>query len=381
MNLNFVRKKEQMISADFIGNNIIEFYGSIHGTVFRACNFDPAANTVCEISPEIKKYHFVTVRNCIYNQDKFYFSSYEKTDEGAKFSVYAYDFAGNESSCIFSFYEENISLNGFDRIKIFVLSSSNFLIQTEVFTPEKTRSLMGAISFRQKLYSTESGEFKDVNIPDFRNNGINSIIPVSENMVVVKCGFSIMEDKRFTALSENEALIESIYLTNSAQLIADISLNKTTGSMRLIDTAYFESCISTPAAKDQYIFYKIFNIPQNAVDINFVNTQSLKRFTYRIDDSNKEYAAMPLVIDNIPYIKLKSKNTERFINLTRGLEDMEFLNEDFICSSGNLLIFSKMRRGKECLRIYSYPSLRMICEEQCSLEAICRKNDEYYIYI
>lgn len=381
MNLNFIRSKNSILKADMVGSHILEICGSEAGTVYRAYDFEPEKNTITEIAPEIKKYKFISVRNCIYGIDKFYFASYSEIEEKVRVAVYEYDFEAYSEKSIFEFYSDKILTDGSNRVKIFILNQTKFLVQVETLIHDESRTLMGAISFDLTLYDSESGDFSPVDVADFKNNGINEIIPVSESMIMVKCGYSYIEDKRFEMLSEKEALIESIYLTNSAQLIADIMLNQSTGNMRLIDTAYFDKCITTPKVKDGFIFYEIIDLINYTSDISFVNINTLEKIIYRKENTDDNKQISPVVISNVPYIKTSGKNSERFLNLSDGLEDMEFTDESFMCSCGSAMFFEKKRRGRHMLRIYSYPRINFLYEEQYSLKTVCCKDDEYYIYI
>lgn len=381
MNLNFIHKKSNLILADSAGKNILELCADKGSVVYRAYDYNPGKNTISEISQEIKKYRFISVVNCIYGSESFYFATCTEKEDGIKFSVYEYDFSAGESECVFKFYlNKDFSLQN-DKIKIFILNASNFLVQTETLTPEDASNLMGVISFNLTLYNTETRESSQVDVPDFKNNGINVIIPVSENTLVVKCGYSFIEDERFNMLAENEALIESVYITSTARFLADISMNATTGNLSLTDTAYFEKCITTPKAEGNFIYYEIIDIINKSVDINFININTLARFTYKKSDDEPAASSTPLVIKNTPYIRISQSGRERFLNLTNGLEDMEFTDESFVGSCADLLIFSKKRRKKEYLRFYCVPSVEMIYEESCSFGAICSHNNEYYIYI
>ena len=383
MNINFIRKKENLLCADIVGEHILELYKSNYrgNRIFKAFDFNPKKNTLSEICPEIIKYDFISVQNCIYGIDSFYFASYAKGKENNLiFSLYEYDFSASECRKILEFEKDKSILNNLNRIQIFILNSSYVLIQSEIFTPEKAQDLMGYITFELTLYNTETKEATQVQAQDFKNNGINTILPVSKNRIMIKTGYSFIEDKRFSVLSEEEALIESVYLTSVTQLIADISLNSKTWTMDLLDAAYFDKCISTPQVKDEYIFYEIADMTNKTVDINFVNYNTLERFKYRKTDEGDADRIRPMVIADTPYIKIKFEKKENFFNLANGLPDMEFVDETFVCSLGNLLIFSKNRRGREKMRIYSYPHLDLLYEDQYSFSAGCYKDDDYYIY-
>ena len=383
MNINFIKKKDNLYNADIIGNDILELYEDKEKTdiFYRAFDYDPRKNQISEIAPDIKKYTLISIQSCICDPDRFYFASYTIADEDVIFTVYEYEARSSAAKKIFSFTEDKSILTVAKKIKIFVLDSSDFLIQIESLAPEKLSELMGVISFDIRLYSSESGSFLDIVIPDFKNNGINTMIPLSENRLMIKCGYSFLEDKRIDRLSEKEALIESIYITSTSQFISDLKINTTAGNMRLMDTAYFDKCLTGPGVKDDIIFYNKTDLAEGICEINYINANTLEKYKFRKDYSENVYCHVPVVISGVPYILTREDNRERFLNLSSGLEDMEFINEKFICSAGNILIFSKKRRGKERLRIYSYPSVNLIFEDQMTFCNMTYKNDEYYIYI
>lgn len=383
MNINFIRKNDNLINADFIDENILELYKDEYDGkgIFRAYNYSPDKNTISEICPEIKKYDFITVRNCIYKDDSFYFATYEEYGKSIlTFSLYRSSLKYSSCKKVLQFAGNRSLLDGKNKIRIFVLNPANILVQVETFTPEDSDNLMGIINFDLTLYSTDSGEGVPVNVPDLRNNGINNIVPVSENRIMIKTGYSFIEDNRFSKLSEKEALIESIYITSLAQLIAEISLDKKAANMELVETAYLDKCITSPEIKDEFVYYTVVDIANDSADIHFVNFNTLERFTYKkiVDDWGEK--TKPFVICNIPYIRTINEDSEVFLNLLEAAADMEFTEEHFICSLGKLMIFTKFRHHKERMRIYDYPGVNLICDEQYTFEAGCYRNEDYYIY-
>lgn len=383
MNLNFIKKKDDLYNADIIGKNILELYEDKEKTdlFYRAFDYDPGKNRISEIAPDIKKYVLISIQCCIYDPDRFYFASYAITGDVVTFSVYEYVFATSETKLIFSFNEDKSILTIAKKIKIFVLNPSNFLIQTESLAPERLPELMGVISFVIRLFNSESDSFLDIEIPDLINNGINTILPLSENRLMIKCGYSFLEDQRIDGLSEKEALIESVYVTSASKFISDLNINTTAGNLDLIDTAYFDKCISGPGVKDDIIFYNKVDTAKKTEDINFINANTLEKYIYHMDLCDNDIDHIPVVIKGTPYILIREKNRERFLNLKTGLEDMEFINEEFICSDGDILIFNKNRHKKEKMRIYSYPGVKLVFEDRLTFCNMTCKNDEYYIYI
>lgn len=383
MNINFVRKNNNMAGVSCIGENVLEIYRTNRRvrSFYTALNYDPEKNTVTEISPEIKKFDIISVQNCIYNTDSFYFATYKRLDDDMlRFIVYMYSFSDGAACKVLEFKKKSAVFEKRNKIKIFILNSLNILVQEEIFTPEDADYLMGIITFELTLYNTDSGEGMPVEIPDLKNNGINNIVPITEKRLMVKTGYSFIEDARLSKLSEKESLIESVYLTSAAQFIADMSLNSGTGNMELIETSYFDKCIISPRVRDDFIYYIVVDVVNECADMNFFNFKTQERYKYKLIEDDHGEKHTPMVICNTPYVRIKEDGQEYFMNLVKGSKDMAFTEESCICALGSLLLFSKTRHNREYLRIYSYPRLKLLCEQQCSFSAGCYKDEEYYIY-
>ena len=384
MNINFIRKNNNMTGADCIGENVLEVYRTNRRvrSFYTALNYNPKKNTVAEISPEIKKFDMISVYNCIYNSESFYFATYKRLEDNRiLLSVFRYSFDDMQSRKVLEFKKNPDVFEKRNKIKIFILNPLNILVQEEIFTPEDADYLMGIITFELTLYNTESKEGMPVEIPDLKNNGIDNIIPVNDKNLMVKTGYSFIEDPRLSRLSEKEALIESIYFTAAAQFIADLSMNTGTGNMELIETAYFDKCLVSPKVKDGFIYYTAVDVINECTDMNFFNSGTFERYKYRIMEDDRGEKNTPMVICSTPYVLTREDGREYFLNLIKGSRDMAFTDEKCICALGDLLLFGKVRRNREFLRIYSYPRLKLLCEQQCTFSAGCYKDENYYIYI
>ncbi|MDO4529348.1 MAG: hypothetical protein Q4B55_02950, partial [Lachnospiraceae bacterium] len=214
--INLIKKHGDLYDLIVRENNILELYHrETNGpSELFFCVYDPKRNTITEIEPETKKAAFINIhvsfKPC---KDVYYGVCYEREDGTVDIDILAYDLSEKSSRVLCSINETPDVLSGQKRIKVFILSPTQLLIQTEIVDIQGAASLMGNILFSQALYDTETDTPIEIIEENLKNNGINSIVPLNETEIMIKTGFSFLEDSRLSYGSEKDALIESVYTT------------------------------------------------------------------------------------------------------------------------------------------------------------------------
>lgn len=344
--------------------------------------YDISANRLNSIAEDIEPQFFIPTYNCIMNSPDVYYSVVsEVLENNINVEVFRYSPDNNKVSCILSFTESRLFLSGYKKIKIFILSSYQVLVQTEHQKDWEIHALMGNIEFVLNLYDIKSNACQQVSDINLTNNGINTILPVTATEVLIKTGYPFLEDERISGLSEEEALIESIYFGSMAMFISAMQKSTIGSDLKLLNTVYFDKGIIDPKVSGDYIFYTVINYKESLRETCFYNylTGEQKKVMSSISDISDLKNAY--VIDNIPYIRNTYEDRTEFFNINTSETDCIFYDEQFAAVLGDFFIFQTVMHSKNYLRIYRYPGLEFVCEEKGSYRAGCLTDGDYYIYL
>ncbi|MCF0228079.1 MAG: hypothetical protein HUJ76_00105 [Parasporobacterium sp.] len=382
MDIKLIRKSENLIYAEAKGKYIAEYCrDSSDSRRIQIFLYDPVCNFIREIVPERKKYDLIDIRSAIWNNQDIFYSSYEVTEDGRLlFSIYRYSIEDDQEIRLCYVTESTEVLDNSKKIRLFILSDTSVLIQTETIQNTDIENLMGNIAFRLALCNLENGEVTTVKDPNFINNGISSIIPVSDTRIMLKTGYSFLEDDRLDSANENEALIESVYITTSAKLIADITLANESVDMILIESVYFDRHITGPFVTDEYIHFCIADADRKNVKCVFYNSDTGERLEYSVNSFNPDDLYITYVLDHVPYVRKQTEGTTSFFNLRKASSDIAFYGEEFRALYSDIFITESLGK-KQRMHIYSYPGLELLMDEKSHYHTSCCRNKEYYIYI
>ncbi len=383
MDINVIKSKNNLYDLSIRDDQILEIYHVIKDKIdfLQIQLYDPETNTVKELCPEIKKAGFIDIRVAYTPEKLVYFSTFDIIDgDKVRIQLIAYDYIDDISNVCAVFDLDKKVLTGDMIVKAFVISIDTFVIQTEVVKDYKSDILMGTIEFNQWLYSPDSPEPVKIIEENLKNNGINSIECIGEADLMIKTGFSFLEDVRLKYNSENEALIEGIYIVPIAKFIADIGLQLTNIDMELLHSVYFDKYILIPDVKDDYIFYNIVDFQNKSSECIFYNYVTKEFITSKQAEVSLNDLRLAYVVDNTPYIRINRPESVEFINLLTGENDISFYDEVFIDTLGKLFITSKYYGRRPYLRLYNYPKMDCHFDEKCQYISGVYKDSTYYIY-
>ena len=214
MLINILKKNGDLYDLSWKKDQILEIYHIDHkpADLLKLCVYDPAANSLEEIHPEQSKVAFININVSYKPCEEVYYATYQETEEQMlDIKLLAYHLKTKKTRVVCSFKESRSVLTSQKIIRAFILSPSDVLIQTEVVNKKESSNLMGSIVFTQTMYSADLPAPLPVIEENFNNNGINAILPMNESEILVKTGFSFLEDSRLSVASKNDALIELYY--------------------------------------------------------------------------------------------------------------------------------------------------------------------------
>lgn len=381
--INIIKKEGDLFDLISRDDKILELYHyEIDGSgALQFLFYDPKENRVTEIAPEIRKSDRVGIHVSYKPVYDVYFASIEEKEEGVLVNLYAYEIATGETKEICSLNETKDVLTGEKRIRFYLLSKTLILIQTEASLQDEAVKRMGSILFTQALYNTETQTAIDIVEENLINNGINMITTLNETDILIKTGFSPLEDSRLAPGSEADALIESIYITSMAKFTGDITLQKKNYDMQLLVSTYLDRFILRPEVKDDFIVYNVVDINALESDCVFYNYVTGEKTTGKNTEIDPEDMRLAYVVANTPYVRKYLESSCEFVNMKTVENDISFYDEDFIDVCGDLFITSKRHRRGQNMRVYKYPHMDILLDERCRYIAGIRKENEYYLYV
>lgn len=381
MNITLLSAQDNLIKVSALGKYIAEYYADPERQNMMDIRiYDPDHNTYWEVAPKLNKIDFIRAVNCIWNSQYLFFAACTLlSGDEVEISVYRYNLISRTYQQLYRFYRPQEILKQKNRIKIFILSDSVILIQNEIYHKEIAGNMIGNIQFHLDLIRLDTEEETAVVDSNFLNNGINTITAVSDNKIMVKTGYSWIEDDRMEDSESSGAFIESLYVTTTSKFIADMTIASDTIDMPLIESAYRDRHIVRPAVTGSYTHYILANQETNESKCVFYNHESGERLEYNAGALDTKDIDITYVIHNQPYVRSVSGNEINFLNLKRAEMDISFYDESFLEKQGDLFILQE-KGGKEKMHIYTYPGLKRAVSEKRTYRASCRIGYDYYIY-
>jgi len=382
MNINIVKTEKNLLRARPCPPYIVETYRENQKgrNLLKFFLYDPARNSVFEIAPEILKDEKLPVINCIWQSEVIYFASFEGDDGRDIVNLYGYDVNRKKTELITSFENSLSGLSSNDMVRFFILSDAMLIMQTEKMETAGGTEGKGKLIFSQTLFNYLTGEEVAAADPNIVNNGINSIVPISSTHIMMKTGFSYLEDNRLRPGVEQEALIESVFYGPLSQLISSISLEAGNTVFSMLGTAYHENNIFAPRVSGDYIFFSIVDPKESRSETVFYNYKSDETFRAQSLDIESDNLDTACVVDDIPFIRRQLEDETQFINIRTSRVDSTFFGEEYLDACGKAFILERKRGRKHYIRVYTLPKLKLNCEQSGSYVCSCICGEEYFIY-
>jgi len=390
MNLKLIKNAENVEDSILLGNDKIlvkEYFDSKYPGIRQAKYYiyNLTTNEKYEILPKFFKLDIFRIVDAGKRKEYVYFVQYNNHD--GVFNFVRYDYKTKKILVLYTIHEDIKKFYTDKKLSIFVLDESNIIVQTEKLRRNLSDNYEGYFDFELMLYMSKEGKSYTVVDENFVNNGISDMIPVSDNLLAIKTGFSLLEDDRYQILDKFEVSVESVSLVNTKQLISDLIINQNSIIMDNIDQAYYKQTIPYISASGDYLIYSKIDNETREESIFFYNTVNKTVLTcINKDITNAKKLAQPLVIHNKPYIRVnKSKKTE-FLNLKNKKIELSFASDKIINDiCGDIFIITEQKKGlfgniKNYICVYKYPTMAILHSEKGEYRYSLYDGDSLYIF-
>jgi len=181
-------------------------------------------NVRVEILPRMDKLEVFNISDCTFRSDYIYFTEYDDQYDGTyAFNIIKYNYMDGTWSKIITLTDD-MSFYPFQKqIKIFVMDDSNLIIQLAVVRRNLQYNYEGFFDFSSILFNFVENKQTPITDENLVLNGIDYIIPFTENTCIMKTGYSLLEDNRYELLSKESQKIDGftfVWLTDGCGWIS-----------------------------------------------------------------------------------------------------------------------------------------------------------------
>ncbi len=393
MNLRFL-KNYQKANTRLVGENLIleteftknkeELFPSVRYYIY-----DVEQNSRRELLAHIHKvapFRFIDATFYPEYIKYIYMIQYLASDE--TFHLIRYSIEDESVQIIYTYAcsVENLVNN---RTSIFVLNDSNFIIQTEEKNEEDVLQNCRYFKYSSFLYNINEGKSYDIIDENLISNGIETIIPLNENNLIVKTGYNLLIDQRYETLTKEEVAVEAISIVNTSQFISDIMIIQNGIIMNALEQSYFTQTLPRIMVQRDYLIFSKLDLETKSELTYFYN--HITKETYSCLSKNVttiEKMSKPLLIGEIPYVRIDHAQRTDFLNLQSKKIDISFGEEKHLNKVVNdLFVVTEERKKilgkhKYCICLYKYPSLSVLHNENANYFGCLydEKTDTLYIY-
>lgn len=341
-----------------------------------------------EVAPSLDKVDVFNITDCVYDSDYLYFTQYERvSDKEYQFNIVRYNIIDHTFGKIITL-RDNIDLYPDKKqIKIYVLDEQNLIIQRALLKPSATSfEKMGFHDFSLILFNFVKNKQIVIHDSNLVDNGIDYIIPCSENNCIMKTGYPVFDSG---IDSKDDAAVESLIFLNIQQFISDLQLEQQNVVYNSIDQCFFDSTIGKARIINNYLIYSKYNHDDNEEIIVFYDIESKETFTCINKTSHiHSLISFAAIIENKPYMLMeKSYGTDLFNLETNEVENtypkeykIQYVNNTTIVASfKERNIWNKEKVG---VAIFKYPGKKTIINESGIYIGAISSNDETtYIFL
>ncbi|MBE5939827.1 MAG: hypothetical protein E7266_05455 [Lachnospiraceae bacterium] len=392
MNIQIIKNADKINTDIVIDNKIIvketepSEYENINLLRFYIYNLENNSKT--EILPRLRKYDLGTAKSLQVNSKcLFFFNCIPLDDTRTEISVIKYDVAEDEFDTIYMFNDNISSYNTYKRMKMFVVNDYYIIVENEILRTNIRDTYEGYLDFELYLYKVRENEKVEIIDENIVNNGISDIIPIADNLCVVKTGFSLLKDARYNYLEKTEASVEGISFISPSQLVAELLLMKTDIILETIDKTFYTVTIPYVKKEGNYIIYSKVNIETKEEEVVFYNyvDKSVKCCVSKNVTDEKSLTKYN-IIKNIPYIRLEREDKTSFYNLLSNKTEMSFPPEEKVMFVTDGFIVTQQRKdsfftGKTTYtNVYRYPQKNLLHKEKGRF-AGCVVSDKKCVYL
>lgn len=361
-------------------------YENIDTINYKLTNIE--TNQTEEILPSIEKYDLGEIHNISPDSEFVYFYHAYQNNEQDYIEILRYNFVSNTVENIYTFKDFLQNYKKQKRLKIFIINDLYIIIQHEYKIIDREKKYEGYFKFKLQLINMKDQSEYDILDENFVKNGISEMVAVSDNLCVVRTGYSLLPDSLYNMIEQQDVSLESICFINIGQLISDLLISQNCITVETIDQAYYNKTIPYLRKLDDYIVYSCVDMDEKEEEIKFynINTKETKscinKHVVRMSDLAKTY-----VINNEPYICITKEKSYEFLNLNSGKIDTKFntdqqLKDVFkqsVLFTGHTKQFL-FKKAKPFIDIYSFPQKKQLLHDYDEyLNSFVAENDTLYI--
>lgn len=345
-------------------------------------------NTKTEVAPNIPKLNIVKITDINKAPDYIYFSNFTCEDnENIEIRIFRYSLSENNCKSIYSINDELSKYQNYMRTRIFILNEFYMLIQNEMLRKNLTETYEGYMDYELSMYNILQKETIKILDENLTSNGISDIRLISENVCVLKSGFSLLEEDRYKYLERDEVSVESVSFVNLGQLVSDIIISKKNIVMNTIEQSFYSCTIPYINVVDEYLVYSKYNIEQNEETVVYYNYKTKEsQLCIKKNDEDDKSLAKTIVFNKKPYVMVETGSGIEFYNIFDKKTDFIFSSDDkFECAIKDIIIGSYEKKGlfgkkKSYINVYKFPGLSIIHREKGKyIDCITDENDKTYI--
>lgn len=283
-------------------------------------------NSRREVLPQYDKYNIGDVKNISPSCEYIYFFNCNRDlGENTEIRLMRYSITTGRHEIMFKFTDDIAMYSVAKRLKVFIMNEYYLLIQHEYLKTNLAENYSGFFKFESFLYSINENKFYPVVDENISNNGINDIIGVSENQCIIKTGFPLLEDDRYSLMEKEEVSVEAVSLVNIGQLLSDIIIMQTSITFDTIEQAYYTKTIPYIDTREDYLIYSVTDTVDNYEEVIFYNipekkvTKCINKNVFKTED-----LARAFVINDEPYICITKQGGIEFIDLKKAKIEYKF---------------------------------------------------------
>ena len=346
-----------------------ELYNGYNVLKYYMYNLDKNIKT--EVAPTVAKHNIIEIIDINTHSKYIYFSNFNTDGNNIEIRIHRYSIEEKTCKCIHTITDEMCKYDRFMRTKIFVLNEFYMLIQNEFLRSNFTDSYEDYLDFELFMFNILQNETIKVIDENLCANGIDDIKLISENICVLKSGFSLIKDERYKKLEKEEMSVESVSFVNLGQLVSDIIISKSNIVMNTIEQTFFNSTIPYIDVVDDYLIYSKYDFVHNTENVVFYNysTKDSRMCINKNDNVEEIVLGKPIIFNKKPYMIVETSNGVEFYNIIEKEVDFIFKGEGkFECAINDMIISSTQKKGffgkKNILNMYKYPGPTLVHMEK-----------------
>lgn len=393
MNLRFL-KNYQKGNTRLVGENLIletEFSKNKEELFpeVRYFIYDVNHNTRRELLPNIHKVApFRFIDATFYSEYIKYIYMFQYLAADEIFQMIRYGIDDGSIQIIYN-YSCNIESLADKNISFFILNDSNFLIQKEEKNEEDVLQNCRYFKYSSFLYNINEEKSYEVIDENLISNGIETIIPLNENNMIIKTGYNLLINQRYETLTKEEVAVEAISIVNTSQFISDIMIMQNGIIMNALEQSYFTQTLPRIMVQGEFLIFSKLDLETKSEMTFFYNHVTKETCSCLSKNvTTIEKMSKPLLVGEIPYVRINHANRTDFLNLQSKKIDISFGEEQHLDKVVNdLFLVTEERKKilgkhKYCICFYKYPSLSLLHTEHANYTGCLYddKTDTLYVY-